>query len=149
MTGFNVDDDLVRKLATLLDDTGLTEIEYAKGEESIRVSRTASIAAPGPAAISATAVASGGSGASSAGAAAGHPGAVNAPMVGTVYLAPEPGSAPFVSLGDMVIEGQTLLLIEAMKTYNPVRAPRAGKVVRILVTDTAPVEYGEELMVLE
>jgi acetyl-CoA carboxylase biotin carboxyl carrier protein len=78
-----------------------------------------------------------------------HPGAVTAPMVGTVYLAPEPGSAPFVSLGDMVIEGQTLLLIEAMKTYNPVRAPRAGKVVRILVMDTAPVEYGEEMIILE
>ena len=148
MTGFNVDDDLVRKLAALLEDTGLTEIEYAKGEESIRVSRTVSVVASGPAAISATAVASGG-GASSSGTAAGHPGAVTAPMVGTVYLALEPGSEPFVSLGDMVIEGQTLLLIEAMKTYNPVRAPRAGKVVRILVTDTAPVEYGEELMVLE
>lgn len=145
MTGFNVDDDLVRKLAALLDDTGLTEIEYAKGGETIRVSRAAVAgAAMGPAVISATAAA-----ATSPGAAVSHPGAVSAPMVGTVYLAPEPGSAPFVSLGDMVIEGQTLLLIEAMKTYNPVRAPRAGKVVRILVMDTAPVEYGEELIILE
>ncbi|MEE2970454.1 MAG: acetyl-CoA carboxylase biotin carboxyl carrier protein subunit [Pseudomonadota bacterium] len=147
MTGFNVDDELVRKLAALLDDTGLTEIEYAKGEESIRVSRGTTAAPPGPAAISATAVAAASPAPSSA--AGSHPGAVTAPMVGTVYLAPEPGSAPFVSLGDMVIEGQTLLLIEAMKTYNPVRATRAGKVVRILVMDTAPVEYGEELIILE
>jgi acetyl-CoA carboxylase biotin carboxyl carrier protein len=139
-----VDDDLVRKLAALLDDTGLTEIEYAKGEESIRVSRGATAAPSGAAVISATAVAAAPSGATGS-----HPGAVTAPMVGTVYLAPEPGSAPFVSLGDMVIEGQTLLLIEAMKTYNPVRATRAGKVVRILVMDTAPVEYGEELIILE
>ena len=143
MTGFNVDDELVRKLAALLDDTGLTEIEYAKGEESIRVSRGTTAAA----AISATAVAA--ASPAPSGAAGSHPGAVTAPMVGTVYLAPEPGSAPFVSLGDMVIEGQTLLLIEAMKTYNPVRATRAGKVVRILVMDTTPVEYGEELIILE
>ena len=147
MTGFNVDDDLVRKLAALLDDTGLTEIEYAKGEESIRVSRASGGSASAPAAVSATAVA--GAATASPAASGSHPGAVTAPMVGTVYLAPEPGAEPFVSLGDMVIEGQTLLLIEAMKTYNPVRATRAGKVVRILVMDTAPVEYGEDLMILE
>ena len=147
MTGFNVDDDLVRKLAALLDDTGLTEIEYTKGEESIRVSRASGGSASAPAAVSATAVA--GAATASPGASGSHPGAVTAPMVGTVYLAPEPGAEPFVSLGDMVIEGQTLLLIEAMKTYNPVRATRAGKVVRILVMDTAPVEYGEDLMILE
>ncbi|NQU68982.1 MAG: acetyl-CoA carboxylase biotin carboxyl carrier protein [Rhodospirillales bacterium] len=145
MTGFNVDDDLVRKLAALLDDTGLSEIEYAKGEESIRVSRAAtgvvSAAMAGAPPVSAAAGSDAQSGS--------HPGAVTAPMVGTVYLSPEPGAAAFVSLGDMVIEGQTLLLIEAMKTYNPVRATRAGKVVRILVMDTAPVEYGEELIILE
>ena len=146
MTGFNVDDDLVRKLAALLEDTGLTEIEYAKGEESIRVSRGSGNAASGPGAVSATAVAAA---TTPSTASASHPGAVTAPMVGTVYLAPEPGAAPFVNLGDMVIEGQTLLLIEAMKTYNPIRATRAGKVVKILVMDTAPVEYGEELIILE
>lgn len=151
MTDFNVNDDLVRKLAALLDDTGLTEIEYAKGDETIRVSRAAGAAtaaafagpaptAPGPAPQSA---AEPGAGSGS------HPGAVTAPMVGTVYLSPEPGAGPFVSLGDMVSEGQTLLLIEAMKTYNPVRATRAGKVVKILVKDTAPVEYGEELIIIE
>jgi acetyl-CoA carboxylase biotin carboxyl carrier protein len=145
MTGFNVDDELVRKLAALLEDTGLTEIEYAKGEESIRVSR-----AVGGAVVAQTAGQPAGASAEAAPAsAAAHPGAVTAPMVGTVYMAPEPGAAPFISLGDMVIEGQTLLLIEAMKTYNPIRAPRAGKVVRILVMDTAPVEYGEELVILE
>jgi len=78
-----------------------------------------------------------------------HPGAVTAPMVGTVYLSPEAGAPPFVRIGDAVAEGQTLLLIEAMKTYNPVRAARAGKVARVLVADGDPVEYGEELMVLE
>ena len=145
MTGFNVDDDLVRKLAALLEDTGLSEIEYAKGEESIRVSRAATGVASAAMAGAPPVSAAAGSDAQSGS----HPGAVTAPMVGTVYLSPEPGAAAFVSLGDMVIEGQTLLLIEAMKTYNPVRATRAGKVVRILVMDTAPVEYGEELIILE
>lgn len=147
MTGFKVDDDLVRKLALLLDDTGLTEIEYANGDESIRVSRGSVIASPGPAAVSTTMSAA--PSAPSTATSSGSSGAVTAPMVGTVYLSPEPGAAPFVNLGDMVTEGQTLLLIEAMKTYNPIRATRVGKVVKILVMDTAPVEYGEELIILE
>ena len=75
--------------------------------------------------------------------------AVIAPMVGTVYISPEPGATPFVRAGDMVTEGQTLLLIEAMKTFNPIRCPRAGKVARILVGDATPVEYGEALIILE
>ena len=78
-----------------------------------------------------------------------HPGAVTAPMVGVVYLSSEPGTPPFVSPGDVVSEGQTLLLIEAMKTFNPVRAPKAGRVTRILVADKTPVEFGEELVILE
>ena len=78
-----------------------------------------------------------------------HPGAVTAPMVGVVYLAPEPGSPPFIKPGDVVTEGQALLLIEAMKTYNPVRATKSGKVTQILVGDSPPVEFGEELLLVE
>ncbi len=141
MTEFNVDDDLVRRLAALLDETGLTEIEYSSGDERVRVSRAAVGVAAAPVAVAEVADA--------AASAEPHPGAVTAPMVGTVYLAPEPGADPFVRIGDAVIEGQTLLLIEAMKTYNPVRAPRAGKVVRILVADAQPVEYGGVMMILE
>jgi len=145
MAKFDVDEALVRKLSELLDDTGLTEIEYSTGDQTIRVSRGAGGAvafAPAPAApLSITAEEESTSGPT--------PGAVTAPMVGVVYLAPEPESPHFVKPGDMVGEGETLLLIEAMKTFNPVRAPKSGKVVKILVADKAPVEFGEELVVLE
>lgn len=143
MTDFNVDDDLVRRLAALLEETGLTEIEYSSGDERIRVSRAAGGMVAAPVAAAPTGMPTPETSSDA------HPGAVTAPMVGTVYLAPEPGSDPFVRIGDSVVEGQTLLLIEAMKTYNPVRAPRAGKVVRILVADAQPVEYGGELMIIE
>jgi acetyl-CoA carboxylase biotin carboxyl carrier protein len=147
MARFDVDEDLVRKLSSLLDETGLTEIEYAKGEEHIRVSRgaVATVAAQpagGPAPVAAAAPA-----AEKAALPEGF--VVTAPMVGTVYLSPEPGKPPFVKVGDVVSQGQTLLLIEAMKTYNDLRAPRAGKVLRVLVGDTTPVEYGEALLILE
>jgi acetyl-CoA carboxylase biotin carboxyl carrier protein len=144
---FKVDPDAVRELAALLEELGLSEIEIAKGDERLRVARTLAggavtvTAAP----VAAATAPSGGRGA----AAADHPGTVKSPMVGTVYLSPEPGAAAFVKAGDTVTEGQTLLLIEAMKTYNPVRAPRAGKVTRILVSDGMPVEYGEPLLILE
>ena len=145
MAKFDVDESLVRKLAGLLDDTGLTEIEFRAGEQTIRVARgTAGMAAfaPPPSAPVATA--------DEAPQETGpHPGAVTAPMVGVVYLAPEPGSPPFVKPGDTVSEGDTLLLIEAMKTFNPVRAPRGGRVARILVADKVPVEFGEDLVILE
>jgi acetyl-CoA carboxylase biotin carboxyl carrier protein len=145
MPRFDVDEALVRKLSTLLVETGLTEIEYHKGEERIRVSRNSAPATPAPVVVTAPAVA-----ATPAAAAAEPEGfIVAAPMVGTVYLAPEPGKPPFVRPGDAVSQGQTLLLIEAMKTYNDVRAPRAGKVLRVLVGDATPVEYGEALLVLE
>jgi len=145
MAKFDVDPELVKKLAALLEETGLAEIEYAVGEQRIRVAKIAAPAAPAPAAAAAAPAPA----APVSTPAGPHPGAVTAPMVGTVYLSPEPGAPPFVRVGDMVGEGQTLLLIEAMKTYNPVRAPRAGKVVRVLVADGDPVEYGGELMVLE
>jgi acetyl-CoA carboxylase biotin carboxyl carrier protein len=140
---WTVDGDLVRTLAALLEETGLTEIEYAMGERRIRVVRggvaapavTVAMPAPGAAApASATAEA---------------PGTIKAPMVGTAYLAPQPETPPFVKLGDSVREGQTLLIIEAMKVMNQIPAPRAGRVVRILVADGAPVEYGQPLLVLE
>ena len=146
MSDFDIDGDLVRRLAALLEETGLTEIEYAAGEQRVRVSRAATgvLAAGAPnGAVREAPLAEADTGAAS------HPGAVTAPMVGTVYLAPEPGADPFVRVGDQVTEGQTLVLIEAMKTYNPVRAPRGGKVTQIMVADSAPVEYGQDLIILE
>jgi acetyl-CoA carboxylase biotin carboxyl carrier protein len=145
MPKFEVDEALVRKLAGLLDETGLTEIEFRSGDQTVRVARGATgMFFPAAAPMSAETAeekrpADTGP----------HPGAVTAPMVGVVYLSPEPGSPPFVRPGDVVTEGQTLLLIEAMKTFNPVRAPHAGRVARILVTDKTPVEFGEELVILE
>jgi acetyl-CoA carboxylase biotin carboxyl carrier protein len=145
MSDFDIDGDLVRRLAALLEETGLTEIEYCAGEQRVRVSRAATgvLSAAAPAGAVSTPVAESDTAATS------HPGAVTAPMVGTVYLAPEPGADPFVRVGDQVTEGQTLVLIEAMKTYNPVRAPRGGKVTQIMVADSAPVEYGQDLIIVE
>jgi acetyl-CoA carboxylase biotin carboxyl carrier protein len=137
------DGDLVRALAALLQETGLSEIEYAVGDRRIRLARPG-LGAPGvtlsmPAvpAIAATA------------AATELTGAVKAPMVGTVYLCPQPGAPPFIRLGDTVREGQVMLVIEAMKVMNQIPAPRAGRVAQILVADAAPVEYGQPLVVLE
>jgi len=144
MPNFELDEALVRKLAELLEETGLTEIEYAVGDRTVRVARSAAPvanAAPPPAAQPSAPAA--------APEAASRAGAVTAPMVGVVYLSPEPGAEPFVKVGDTVNEGETLLLIEAMKTFNPVRAPRGGKVTQILVADKTPVEFGEELVVIE
>ncbi|MCI0431040.1 MAG: acetyl-CoA carboxylase biotin carboxyl carrier protein [Rhodospirillales bacterium] len=144
MPKFDVDDALVRKLAALLTDTGLTEIEYEVGEQRIRVSRggatTVAMAAPASAATSA---------ATPTAAPEGPPaGAVTSPMVGTAYGAAEPGAAPFVKVGDRVSKGQTLLIIEAMKVMNPIPAPHGGMVQEILFADGHPVEYGEILLVV-
>ena len=133
------DTELIRALAALLTETGLTEIEYAAGDRRVRVARA--VAWPAPL---------GGSPAPSA--AAGsieHPGAVRAPIVGTAYLAPQPGAPPFVRLGDIIVEGQPLLIIEAMKVMNQVRAHRPGRVAQILVADAQPVEFGAVLMLIE
>jgi acetyl-CoA carboxylase biotin carboxyl carrier protein len=140
------DPDLIRTLAQLLAENGLTEIEYAVGEHLIRVSRaqTAAVAAPAGSTAPTTPpvnVAVGGL--------AGHPGAVTAPMVGTAYLAAQPSAPAFVRLGEMVAAGQPLLIIEAMKVMNEIRAPRAGRVAQILVEDAQPVEYGAVLMLIE
>lgn len=148
MPKFDVDSALVRKLSRLLDETGLTEIEYESQGRRIRVARNvAATTTAGGSAVPGT----GEEGPEKESAAPGpeEPGAVLAPMVGTVYMAPEPGAPPFAKVGDTVSEGQTLLVIEAMKTMNPVPAPRAGKVKHVLVDDGSPVEYGEVLMVLE
>jgi acetyl-CoA carboxylase biotin carboxyl carrier protein len=146
MTEFDIDidGDLVRKLAGLLDETGLSEIEFAAGDRRIRVTRQLAATAPVGAAAPALAAA-----AADPGAPAALPdGAVPSPMVGTVYLAPEPGAAPFVRAGDSVAEGDTLLIIEAMKVMNPIRAPRAGVVRQVLARDAQPVEYGDVLLVV-
>jgi acetyl-CoA carboxylase biotin carboxyl carrier protein len=146
-----IDNELVRQLAGVLNETGLTEIEYEQGGLRIRVARqlTGVVSATAPV----YAPAAGGGEAPAAAAKpvdpASHPGTVKSPMVGVAYLLPEPGAAPFVKVGDSVNEGQTLALIEAMKTFNPVKAPRSGKVTKILVESGSPVEYGEPLLIIE
>ena len=147
-----IDHDLIRDLARLLDETGLNEIEIEQEGLRIRVGRQAPIVhasaaafhvppppmvAPAPAALE------------TPGDPMTHPGVVTSPMVGLAYLAPEPGARPFVDVGSVVKAGETLLIIEAMKTMNQIPAPRGGKVVRILVTNGQPVEYGEALVVIE
>ena len=152
----NEDSALIRELALLLDETSLTEIEIERAGLRVRVARNVSIAAGIPAAMptvaatpaAATAVAS------AAAAAAGpdfskHPGVVPSPMVGTAYWAPEPGAKPFIEVGAKVTAGQTLLIIEAMKTMNQIPSPRAGTVTQILVEDGQPVEFGEPLVIIE
>ena len=135
------DAELIRALTALLTETGLTEIEYAIGDRRVRVSRIA-VGPPAsvPGVVSAPSVAAGW---------IEHPGMVKAPMVGTAYLAPQPGAPPFVHLGDVVTEGQPLLIIEAMKVMNQIRAHRPGRVAQIVVEDAQPVEYGAALMLIE
>lgn len=149
MADFDLNDDFVRRLAELLQETGLTEIEYEAEGHRIRVSRQAGGAAmvsAAPAAASAVAPAAAPSGPSADAVPAG---AITSPMVGTAYTAPQPGSASFVKVGDKVREGQTLLIIEAMKVMNQIPAPRGGTVTQVLVEDGQPVEFGEPLLVIE
>lgn len=146
MAKFEPDDDLIRRLAALLKETGLSEIEYEAEGQRIRVGRGAVAAATAPAAASAPAPAAA---AAPQDAEAVPAGAVISPMVGTVYLAAEPGAPALIKVGDQVSEGQTLLIIEAMKVMNPLASPRAGTVTRILVSDSQPVEFGEPLLIVE
>jgi acetyl-CoA carboxylase biotin carboxyl carrier protein len=151
------DADSIRELAGILLETGLTEIEVADKENRIRVARTPTpviqshtvAAAPAMAAAASASAAATDVGAGTGADDATHPGAVLSPMVGVAYVSPEPGTPPYVTAGQQVAAGQTLLLIEAMKTFNQIKAPKAGIVTRILVTSGAPVEYGEVLMILE
>ena len=149
---FKSDDSaLIRELALLLDETSLTEIEIERSGLRVRVARNISVSAAMPAnyppAFSASAAAS----AAPAAAAdlAKHPGVVPSPMVGTAYWSPEPGAKPFIDVGSKVSAGQTLLIIEAMKTMNQIPSPRAGTVTQILVEDGQPVEFGEPLVIIE
>ncbi len=141
-----VDSDLIRELAAILDETGLTEIEVTDNGQGLRISKDGGVPhVAAPAATAPTAAAP--SGASSS-LPQGHDGdAVTSPMVGTVYLAPQPGDPPFVQPGDSLSAGDTLLIIEAMKVMNPIQAPRSGTVKEILVDDSQPVEFGDPLVV--
>ncbi len=154
ITKLNINPDLIRELSRLLDETGLNEIEYEARGRRIRVRRDG-----GGAPVS-TVVLPHSSGESAAqgdhaqldntpNPQPDHPGAVVSQMVGTAYMAPEPGAPPYVQVGDSVREGQILMIVEAMKTMNPVLASQPGTVARILVSDGAPIEYGEVLMVIE
>jgi acetyl-CoA carboxylase biotin carboxyl carrier protein len=143
-----IDAAAIRELAELLAETGLTEIEIEQGGARLRVARqkegtfVASTSSAAPVAMTAAPAAE-------TAAAKGPPaGAVTSPMVGTAYVAPEPGKPPFVKVGDLVQEGDTLLIVEAMKTMNPILSPRAGKVTEILVNDAEPVEFGQPLLVI-
>ena len=149
----DVDADLVRKLARLLEETGLSEIEYGKEGWHIRVAKGTGVSAIAlsatPAAAPDTTSAGDGSAAADVVTLADHPGAVRAPMVGVAYRSRDANSPPFVQEGEPVREGDTLLLIEAMKVFNPIHAPRSGTVIRILVENGTPVEFGETLLVIE
>lgn len=147
MAKFDVDEALIRKLAELLQDTGLTEIEYENGAQRIRVNRESPVIMAAPAAAPAAVAAS--APATAPGADQPPAGAVTSPMVGTAYTAAEPGAAAYVKVGDRVAKGQTLLIVEAMKVMNPIAAPHGGTVTEIYVQDGRPVEYGEVLMVIQ
>jgi acetyl-CoA carboxylase biotin carboxyl carrier protein len=153
MPKLDIDTEYIEKLADIIGRTGLTEIELAQGEIKIRVARQVQMvveaaARPAMGHEQAPAVAAASPIAAPA-AEASHPGLITSPMVGTVYLSPEPGAPAFVSVGDEVREGQTLLIIEAMKVMNAIRAPRGGRVSRVIVQNAAPVEYGEPLLIIE
>ena len=150
MPKVDIDTAYIEQLAELLARTGLTEIEICQADTRIRVAKQAPAAVEYvQQALAAPAAAAPAIAAAPQVPDAQHPGAVSSPMVGTVYLFPEPGAAPFVKVGDLVKEGQTLLIIEAMKVMNSIRAPRAGRVARIFATNAAPVEYGEPLLIVE
>ncbi|HET9640973.1 MAG TPA: acetyl-CoA carboxylase biotin carboxyl carrier protein [Allosphingosinicella sp.] len=147
--GMRIEADLVRQLAELLNQNDLTEIEVEDGDRKIVVKRNVVVAAAPAPAAPAPAPAAPAPSAPAAVAPASHPGAVKSPMVGTVFLSGEPGAKPFVSPGAKVKEGDTLLIIEAMKVMNPIVAPRAGTVSQVLVVDAQPVEYDQPLVILE
>lgn len=147
---FTSDDSaLIRELALLLDETSLTEIEIERAGLRVRVARNISIAASMPQAVQPAASAPAIAALPDAADIAKHPGVVPSPMVGTAYWASEPGAKPFIEVGSKVSVGQTLLIIEAMKTMNQIPSPRAGTVTQILIEDGQPVEFGEPLVIIE
>jgi acetyl-CoA carboxylase biotin carboxyl carrier protein len=139
---------LVRQLAALLDETNLTEIEVHDGDRAIRVARGGTAVAAAPAAPAPVAAAPAAP-AAAAPTLVDHPGTVKSPMVGTAYLSPEPGAANYVAEGATVKEGDTLLIVEAMKVMNPITAPKGGRVKAILVSNEQPVEYDQPLVIIE
>ena len=142
-----IDRELIHELTKLLDETGLTEIEIEHGGQRVRVARNVTVAAPAPRPEAPMPPA-----ADTAGAPldlAKHPGVVISPMVGTAYVSPEPGAKPFIEIGSQVKAGDTLLIVEAMKTMNQIPAPRGGTVIQILFEDGQPVEFGEPLVIIE
>jgi acetyl-CoA carboxylase biotin carboxyl carrier protein len=145
------DSALIRELALLLDETSLTEIEIERAGLRVRVARNISFAAAMPASYQSAAPMPVGTAAAAAVATdlSKHPGVVPSPMVGTAYWAPEPGAKPFIEVGSKVSAGQTLLIIEAMKTMNQIPSPRSGTVTQILIEDGQPVEFGEPLVIIE
>jgi acetyl-CoA carboxylase biotin carboxyl carrier protein len=146
------DGALIRELALLLDETSLTEIEIERAGLRVRVARNLSIAASVPASAAVVAASTAvpvSAGAPAAADLSKHPGAVPSPMVGTAYWSPEPGAKPFIEVGSKVSAGQTILIIEAMKTMNQIPSPRAGTVTQILIEDGQPVEFGEPLVIIE
>ncbi|HEY0901762.1 MAG TPA: acetyl-CoA carboxylase biotin carboxyl carrier protein [Micavibrio sp.] len=146
---FKIDEEAIRKLAKLLDETNLTEIEITEEHKAIRVQRGGghTVVASAPAIHAAPAP--GAAAPAAAAKADDHPGAVKSPMVGTVYRAAEPGAAPFAEVGKKVTKGDTLLIVEAMKVMNPIKSPASGTVTAVLVNDGQPVEFGEVLVVIE
>lgn len=153
-----IDNDAIKQLAALLNETGLTEIEVADGDKMIRVAKGA-LAAPAPAIHHVASAASmmpsdptvpqQANTAAPSAIAANHPGAVTSPMVGTIYMAPEPGAPPFIRKGDTVKAGDTLVIIEAMKVMNQIKAEKAGTITHIMVESGQPIEYGDVLLVIE
>lgn len=145
-----IDSDAIKELAGLLDETGLTEIEVADGEKSIRVCKGSTVIAGGGVSMpSDPAVPQKANMDAPANVASAHPGAVKSPMVGTVYLQADPESPAFVKKGDNVNAGDTLLIIEAMKVMNPIKAEKSGTVTQILVENSQPIEFGDVLLVIE
>lgn len=147
-----IDDKAIRKLAELLEETGLNEIEVAEGDQMIRVNKGGGMVAAPAAPVSMHSDPTVPQAANTAApdtTAADHPGAVTSPMVGTVYMQGEPGAPSFVRKGDSVSEGDTLLIIEAMKVMNPIKAPKSGTITQIIVDNGQPVEFGDVLMVIE
>jgi acetyl-CoA carboxylase biotin carboxyl carrier protein len=140
-----VDHDVIRELAKLLDETGLSEIEFERDGVSIRVARHTGMPAARPRTAEVPLIAP----AVPAADPTQHPGLIASPMVGTAYLGPTPGARPFVEVGSQVKAGETLIIIEAMKTMNQIPAPRSGTVIQVLVEDGQPIEYGEPLMIVE
>lgn len=155
MTAMKIDVEAIRSLAELLEETNLNEIEITQADSSLRVTRGGNqvvhqaVNAPMPAPVVAAPQAPAVAEAATGGDLSKHPGAVASPMVGTAYLKPDPDSAAFVSVGQTVNEGDTLLIVEAMKVMNPIKAPKSGTVKQIVVSDSQPVEFGEVLVVIE